>query len=215
MIMIGIYKILNIINNKVYIGSAIDMKKRWRDHKWHLNHNKHHNSHLQSSWNKYGANLFKFSILLECLVDELLIKEKELILEYNSFDNKYGYNVNDPEHMFLNRKHTEETKKILSEQKLGSKNPMFGMCGNKHPNFNKKFSIKSRNKMSKSHLGIPTNRQSNVKLTKEDVINIHNKYFNEKISQPKLAIQYNVSYAAINKIIMKKTWSHIFNHEKH
>lgn len=29
----GIYKIKNIVNNKVYIGSAIDVKKRWRDYK--------------------------------------------------------------------------------------------------------------------------------------------------------------------------------------
>jgi len=40
MIKTGIYKILNKINGKVYIGSATDIAKRWRDHKWHLNHNK-------------------------------------------------------------------------------------------------------------------------------------------------------------------------------
>jgi len=43
----GIYKIRNKQNNKVYIGSAVDIKKRWRDHKWNLKENKHHNPHLQ------------------------------------------------------------------------------------------------------------------------------------------------------------------------
>jgi group I intron endonuclease len=202
----GIYKILNTINNKIYIGSAIDIKKRWRDHKWYLKKNKHHNLHLQSSWNKYGENSFEFSILLECTVDQLLILEKEEIKKYNSFNKNYGYNVNDPEHKFLNRKHTEKTKQILSYQKLGNKNPMFGKCGIKHPKFNKKMSIESRLKMSISHKGIPTNRQTNVKLCKEDIIDIRNKFFNEFISQPKIALEYNVSYTTINKIITRKTW---------
>ena len=83
MILTGIYKILNKINNKVYIGSATDIRKRWRDHKWYLNHNIHHNSHLQSSWNKYGVEAFEFTILLECSIDELLEKEKEYTLKYN------------------------------------------------------------------------------------------------------------------------------------
>lgn len=205
----GIYKILNIINNKVYIGSAIDIKKRWRDHKWCLKHNKHHNLHLQSAFNKYGINSFQFSIILETTIENLLINEKELIIKYNAFDNEFGYNVNDPEHNFLNRKHTNLTKELLSQQKMGIKNPMFGKTGKKHPNFNKKFSEESRCKMSKSKLGIPTNRQTNVKLLASDVINIRKLYHEDNMSQPNIAIKYNVSYTTINKIITKKTWQHI------
>ena len=112
----GIYKILNKTNNKVYIGSATNIKKRWRDHKWYLNHNMHHNSHLQSAWNKYGVDNFEFSIIIECTIDELLIKEREFIKTYDTSNNNYGYNVNDPEHTFLNRKHTEKTKNSYLKQ---------------------------------------------------------------------------------------------------
>ena len=44
--MIGIYKIVNSINNKIYVGSAKNIKKRWSAHKSDLNKNKHHNKHL-------------------------------------------------------------------------------------------------------------------------------------------------------------------------
>lgn len=207
MIKTGIYKIVNTINNKVYIGSATDILKRWRDHKWHLIHNIHHNSHLQSAWNKYSAKSFEFSIVLECKVKELLTKELEIILKYNAYNNDFGYNVNDPEHIFLNRKHSEKTKKLLSAQKIGTKNPMFGKCGSKHPRFNKKASIETRNKQSISRRGIPTNKQTFVKLKLEEVIEIRKLYYIDKISQPKLAIIYGVSYTAVNKIITRKTWA--------
>ena len=59
----SIYKITNIINNKIYIGSAIDTYNRFSKHKSQLNKNKHHNSYLQNSWNKYGEQNFKFEII--------------------------------------------------------------------------------------------------------------------------------------------------------
>lgn len=205
----GIYKILNIINNKVYVGSANIIEKRWRDHKWYLNHNIHHNSHLQSSWNKYGADAFEFTILLECETDDLLTNELKFIMAHNSFDNNYGYNVNDPEHKFLNRKHSEKTKEILSFKKMGDKNPMYGKFGIEHPKFNKKASIESRNKMSLSHIGIPTHRQTNVKLKSVDIQEIRRIYSEEKLAQHRIATMFGVSYGAINKIITGKTWSSV------
>jgi group I intron endonuclease len=203
----GIYKILNKVNNKVYIGSATHIEKRWRDHKWYLNHDIHHNSHLQSSWNKYGTETFEFLILLECSVDELLEKEKEYTLKYNSLDNNYGYNVNEPRKIFLNRKCSHEAKNLASQRMLGDKNPMYGLFGDKHPKFNVSPSLEIRNKMSLAKMGIPTHRRSYSKLISTDVINIRKMYNEEKIPQPKIAIAYNVCCMTINLIIRKKTWT--------
>jgi len=52
----GIYKILNTVNNKFYIGSAVNLNSRFRTHKANLINNKHPNKHLQAAFNKYGAN---------------------------------------------------------------------------------------------------------------------------------------------------------------
>lgn len=206
----GIYKITNTINGKVYVGSAVDIKKRWRDHKWHLNNNKHHNSHLQSSWNKYGINSFNFEILLECEISELLTFELDYIIKYDCFNNKLGYNVNDPEHIFLNKKHTDKTKALLSKQKMGNKNPMFGKCGNKHPRYNKATSVETRDKISLNRKGLTVgDNHPSAKLNSEDIIKIREMNKIDNISQTKIAKLYNVSLSNINSIINRKSWSHI------
>ena len=69
--MIGVYKIVNKINGKYYVGSSNDIKCRWSGHKNKLNNNVHENSHLQRSWNKYGSNNFDFIIVEETLNDKL------------------------------------------------------------------------------------------------------------------------------------------------
>lgn len=71
-----IYCIKNILTEKVYIGSAIDYKSRWRNHKNQLKNNFHHNIKLQNSWNLYGDNFFLFEIL-EYVEDKNILIERE------------------------------------------------------------------------------------------------------------------------------------------
>jgi group I intron endonuclease len=59
----GIYGIKNIVNNKIYVGSALNIKKRWYEHKYKLKYNKHANKHLNDACNKYGINNFEFIII--------------------------------------------------------------------------------------------------------------------------------------------------------
>ena len=62
----GIYKIENIVDHKVYIGQTNNLEKRKTQHFSHLRHNKHFNSYLQRSFNKYGEHNFLFTILQTC-----------------------------------------------------------------------------------------------------------------------------------------------------
>jgi group I intron endonuclease len=75
----GIYKITLITNGKFYIGSSIDIKIRWNNHKNELKKGIHGNKKLQNACNKYGYNNFIFEILEECE------KVKEIILEREQF----------------------------------------------------------------------------------------------------------------------------------
>lgn len=43
----GIYQIRNIVNGKVYIGSAVNIERRWGMHKNRLKAGQHRNIHLQ------------------------------------------------------------------------------------------------------------------------------------------------------------------------
>ena len=89
---LGIYMIKNLINNKVYIGSTErSFKVRWKKHVRMLDSNKHHNKHLQNSWNKYLKENFEFSIL-EITNSNVFSREEYFIAFYNSGDRLYGYN---------------------------------------------------------------------------------------------------------------------------
>lgn len=89
----GIYKIENLINGKIYVGKTLHLNKRFKEHLWELKKGKHFNEYLQNSWNKYGEENFKFSILEEVSNKDILYeKELEWILRLKANDSKYGYN---------------------------------------------------------------------------------------------------------------------------
>ena len=88
----GIYRIVNWVNGKTYVGSATYLRKRLSEHKRTLILNKHNNKYLQNSWNKYGETNFCFEILEYCIKDILIIREQYWINKLNSVVPK-GYNL--------------------------------------------------------------------------------------------------------------------------
>ena len=87
--MIGIYKIQNLLNGKVYIGQSNDIQRRFQEHQ-----RKGSTSRipLDVAIQKYGAENFSYEIVEECQIDELNEKETEWILYWNSHEE--GYNCN-------------------------------------------------------------------------------------------------------------------------
>jgi len=85
-----IYKITNIINNKIYIGqSTMAFSERINDYKLHKC-----NEYLINSFNKYGFENFKFEIIDTAEdINELNIKEIKYIQRYNSNNRDIGYNI--------------------------------------------------------------------------------------------------------------------------
>ena len=85
--MIGIYKIENLITNKIYIGQSTSIERRWKDHKnTAFNENdKSYNYPLYKAIRKYGVDNFSFEVLEECEIEELNEKEKFYISKFNSF----------------------------------------------------------------------------------------------------------------------------------
>ena len=99
--MIGIYKIENLINGKVYIGQSINIQERWNEHKLinsrtSKNALKKQKYPLYLAFQKYGLENFSFEVLEECSLEELDTKEQFYIKKYNSyidFPNSNGYNL--------------------------------------------------------------------------------------------------------------------------
>jgi len=111
-----IYRITNLVNNKVYIGQTTkNPERRWKEHKTSA---KKDTRWLYQAIRKYGIQCFEFQVICEALehkyLDELEIL---LIKEYNSFET--GYNMTEGGYAFslVGRPNTwwskaQETRKL-------------------------------------------------------------------------------------------------------
>jgi len=90
----GIYAILNVTNGKLYIGSAVDIKRRWIRHVHRLRVGTHTNPILQAAWNKYGEVAFDFFVLEE-VPDRiwLMLREQLWLNDIQPYRRENGYNV--------------------------------------------------------------------------------------------------------------------------
>ena len=59
----GIYAIVHIETGRKYVGSAVNLTKRWNIHRHGLRNKKHHSAALQRAWDKYGEAAFSFEVL--------------------------------------------------------------------------------------------------------------------------------------------------------
>ena len=116
----GIYKILNKVNGKIYVGSSGNIKERWQFHVYLLENNKHSNKHLQGAWNLYGEKNFKGFILEICGINKLKETEQFWLDESSCYDNKIGYNFSKKAN-FVSV--SEESKVVIANNNKGENNP--------------------------------------------------------------------------------------------
>lgn len=167
----GIYKITNTANGKVYIGQSIRLSQRLNDHYLALKNNYHSNQHLQNAYNKYG-DVFEMKIIVFC-DDELELDalERFYIAYYDSMNPEKGYNKETGGHF---SKHlSEETRQKLSESHKGktlSKETRKKLSeANKrenHYNWGKTLSEETKKKISEAQKGKTPSEETRKKLSK-------------------------------------------------
>jgi len=104
----GIYGIHNVKNGKWHVGQSTNIPRRKTAHFSYLRANKHHNQHLQLSYNKYGQSSFEFMILEEAVENMMDIRERVWINYYESTNPAKGYNLDSGGN--LNKHHSAETR---------------------------------------------------------------------------------------------------------
>lgn len=98
--MIGIYKITDLTNNKVYIGQSNNILRRKTEH---FSNNKYNTSKIDKAIEEKGKENFLFEIIEECPIEKLNDREKYWINYYDSFN--FGYNQNKGgEHSYCGRR---------------------------------------------------------------------------------------------------------------
>lgn len=136
----GIYRITNLLTDDHYIGSAVSIARRWKEHKKILRGNRHHSKRLQNAWNTYGEDMFSFKVLLHCEPKNLLFFEQRAIDRFKAAVD--GYNMCPTAGSSMGKvvsaetrakqaaakvgkayrtgmKHTEESKAKMSATKMG------------------------------------------------------------------------------------------------
>lgn len=153
-----IYKIINTINNRFYIGGTQSFESRRKVHKQRLRQNKHHAKGLQEDWNVYGEQAFVFVIVQSVpTVEGLKAAENEWLSPCVGTDICYNVGryadspwrgVHGPSHPLYSREVPAETREKI-RQIMAKKYSDDPLC---HPRLGKKHSEETRKKISEKVL---------------------------------------------------------------
>jgi len=146
----GIYRWVNNNNGKSYVGCAKNLYKRLYSHfsLSYLKNPRNKNMQISRALLKYSYSVFSLEILEYCDIDILISKEQYYI---NLFEPEY--NTLKTASSRLGLKHSELTKQKMSKNLKGENHPLFGVKSLDNPNFGKKHSEESIEKINQA-LGI-------------------------------------------------------------
>lgn len=190
----GIYAIVNKNNGKRYIGSSFDIVQRWKRHARLLNTGKHHSTHLQNAWNKYGAVSFDFVILQECPECDLIVNEQRYIdlfnPEYNvspTAGRTFGVIRSDEYRAKQSKSQSgkvisEETRQKISDGMKGKRNSLgtsrvvsqSTIEKIRSSLFGHSVSLETRQKISSKNKGYKHSEEARRKIGKASIGNKHN-----------------------------------------
>jgi group I intron endonuclease len=210
-----IYKITNLITNKIYIGQTIGkLKTRWNGHKNKFGKK----NHIRNSIAKYGAENFTIEEIDRAEnIEELNEKEVYWIDFYDARNPEKGYNIREGG---ANKTHREDSKLKMSISSTGKKHSAETIQKLKDRPITDEF----RQKMSDTHKGIPRKKEhiekftstfkknranhKHIKLTVEDVLEIR-RLDKEGWSRKALSEKFGIGRTSVHYVIHKFNWKDI------
>jgi group I intron endonuclease len=219
----GVYRIVCVKNGRFYIGSSVNISKRWWTHKRQLSCKTHSNVFMQRAWDKYGESSFRIEIL------ELVSKERLLLVEQQYLNNNIGskncmnlkplatggvskstiYTVR-----YTRKGKTPWNKGLTKESDFrvmkNGKSVAETMKGKDIVPWNKGkrnvYSQKTLDKMKLCKLGKPN--PSKAKVNEQIVRDIRHS-FGLGESMVSIAARYTISPDTVGQIVHRKTWKHV------
>ncbi|HBI36889.1 MAG TPA: hypothetical protein DDY71_04540 [Spirochaetia bacterium] len=186
--MVGVYKIQSKSKtHRVYIGSSVNIKRRFQRHKRDLRNGKSASTKLQRHFDKYGESDLQFDILLECSQDKIIEMEQYFIdlyvpyfnicpKAYSSLGVRFKLNYYRPSPCgMLSKHHSQLTKDKMSEKMIDKW---------KEPEYKKKAGGKkcqiAWNKGIKQSSETIQKRSNSMKLFYKLNVNSHTKNMTDK-----------------------------------
>lgn len=181
--MFYIYAIINLINNKIYIGKSVNPKTRWLDHKKvALGGKEKYPSEyfaIHAALHKYSIENFKFEIIDQHELEDKSYELESWWIKYLE-TYKYGYNCNEGGRGSMSP--NEETRKKLIEfqnkpERLAAKSKAMKERHLKEPGFlgkinignqytkGRKLSQKEKDNLSKKFKGRYVSNETKLKMS--------------------------------------------------
>ena len=225
----GVYKIENILNGNVYVGSSKDIYGRWVRHRNDLNKEKHHCPHLQASWNKYKEFNFRFEILEKTMLDDwkTLCECEQKWYDYYEEQNVVRYNASKiakcPSHFTTIDDLKNGKRKITYDQFVSicwhllntelsipkisnlvdvSERTIYQIY------FKKQYSELTKDMCFMHREPIAGNNLTGAKLSEDDVSEIICEFVRGACVKD-ISSRYGVSYTTIRDIYDRKTWEYL------
>ena len=156
-----IYRITNLVNNKVYIGQSINPTKRWAGHKREM---KKPTQMIHHAFNKYGIDNFKFEVIATCFDQDAANDAETTIVFQESSLIPNGYNVTNGGY---NSPKTEAWKQTMKEHWANpeSKFRQLDFTGDKNPFYGKQHSEKAIELNRVAHKDKPLSENQKEKIS--------------------------------------------------
>lgn len=223
--MIGIYKITNNINGKIYIGQSNNIQRRFLEHK---NRGATSRIPVDIAIQKYGKENFSFEVIEECTIEQLNQKEMYWISYFNSVENGYNCLVGGDQQSIG----SNNGRAILTEDEV----KIIRTAYNNHERrkdvyeqFKDKIAFSSfariwdgtswthimpevlteNNKKYYSKEATNGEKSPNAKLTDKEVINIRERYVSENARAIYKDYENRCSYNTLQQILWGRTYKHL------
>lgn len=223
--MIGIYKITNNINGKIYVGQSNNIQRRFLEHK---NRGATSRIPVDIAIQKYGKENFSFEVIEECTIEQLNQKEMYWISYFNSVENGYNCSVGGDQQSIG----SNNGRAILTEDEV----KIIRTAYNNHERrkdvyeqFKDKIAFSSfariwdgtswthimpevlteDNKRYYSKEATNGEKSFNAKLTDKEVINIRERYVSENAKAIYKDYENRCSYNTLQQILWGRTYKHL------
>lgn len=223
----GIYRIENLANRNVYIGSAVNVKRRWGEHTKTLRAGRHRNHHLQNAWTLYGEEAFAFDVLEWTDHERLIAREQFWIDATGAADT--GYNINRTAGNRLGMHHSSESRDRIRQKKLGVKATQEAREHMSAAQIGRKATTETKAKLSALRIGFVYTREARIRMSKTrknrkiglgesngrarlnelQVIEMRILYAMNCASTVVLGTVYGVNNTVAGDAVKHRTWNHV------
>jgi len=205
---IGVYMWINLVNNKRYVGSSINLGQRlsiYFSKKAMLNKLTTRTSIIYSALLKHGYVNFKLEILEYCDIENLILREQHYIDIL-----KPEYNILKAANSRIGYKHTRESRVLIGLKQRGENHHFYGKIHSYETRVRISESLKSLTRVKKSgNQAKFISSETRLKLSlnthgiRVKVYGVSNNLVNEFLTITSTAKHFNVSNTTIRRYLDK------------